>query len=69
MKRPAFYLVASVVMLQMLIAAGVLVGCFRLDKDSHLSNHCSGDKVSDLLNNIIIQTFALYAAEVSTKSK
>ena len=58
MKRAAFYLVVSVVMLQMLIAAGVLFGCF-VTKDQH----CTGDRVSDLLNNIIVQTFALYAAE------
>ena len=58
MKRAAFYLVVSVVMLQMLLAAGVLFGCFFTKNDK-----CSGDKVSDLLNNIIVQTFALYAAE------
>ncbi len=64
MKRSAFYLVASVVMVQMLMAAGVLFGCFTKP-----SPHCTGDKASDLLNNIIIQTFALYAAEKASHAK
>jgi len=64
MKRSAFYLVASVVMIQMIMAAGALFGCYHKP-----SPQCTGERASELLNNIIIQTFALYAAENASHSK
>ncbi len=58
MKRPAFMLVVCVVMFQLLLAAGSLAACFVTESDK-----CTGDKVAGILDTIIIQTFALYAAE------
>jgi len=45
-------------MFQLLLAAGSLAACFVTESDK-----CTGDKVAGILDTIIIQTFALYAAE------
>tara|TARA_R100001163_G_C4950334_1_gene118364 strand:+ start:229 stop:402 length:174 start_codon:yes stop_codon:yes gene_type:complete len=56
MKAAAFKLVATVLSIQLLIMAGVLIGCFRTQK-------CDGSRVSELMTYITAQSFALYAAE------
>ncbi len=56
MKKAAFRLVATVIFTQLLIMAGVLIGCFR-------TQQCKGDKVGELMTYITAQSFALYAAE------
>jgi hypothetical protein len=58
MKRAAFYLVASVISIQLFIVAGVLYGCFRTGDEK-----CTGDKAGELMMYITAQSFALYAAE------
>ncbi len=58
MKQAAFYLVASVISIQLLIVAGVLYGCFRTGDEK-----CTGDRVGELMMYITAQSFALYAAE------
>jgi len=58
MKKAAFRLVATVISIQLLIMAGVLIGCFRSNSDK-----CTGSKVSELMTYITAQSFALYAAE------
>jgi hypothetical protein len=58
MKRAAFYLVASVISIQLLIVTGVLYGCFRTGAEK-----CTGDRVGELMMYITAQSFALYAAE------
>lgn len=65
MKRAAFYLVGTVISIQLLIMAGVLVGCFVRSSELEGSpgERCSGDKVSELMTFITAQSFALYAAE------
>ena len=65
MKRAAFYLVGTVISIQLLIMAGVLVGCFARSSEleGNPGERCSGDKVSELMTFITAQSFALYAAE------
>lgn len=58
MKRAAFYLLAGVIAFQLMIVAGVLVGCFRSG-----SERCTGEKVSELMQLIAGQSFVLYGAE------
>jgi hypothetical protein len=58
MKRAAFYLVAGVISIQLLIVSGVLFGCFRSGDDK-----CTGEKVGEFMLYITTQSFALYAAE------
>jgi len=58
MKQAAFYLVASVISIQLLIVAGVLYGCFRTG-----AVKCTGDRAGELMLYITAQSFALYAAE------
>ena len=58
MKQAAFYLVASVISIQLLIVAGVLYGCFRTSAEK-----CTGDRAGELMMYITAQSFALYAAE------
>ena len=58
MKKPAFYLVAGVITIQLLIVAGTLFGCFRTHAD-----RCTGDRAGELLMYIAAQSFALYASE------
>ena len=58
MKRAAFYLVAGVIAVQLLIAGGILIGCFATKDEK-----CTGDKVGELLMYITAQSFALYASE------
>ena len=58
MKKAAFYLVASVITIQLLIVSGVLFGCFRTG-----NGKCTGEKVGELMMYITAQSFALYAAE------
>ena len=58
MKRAAFYLVAGVIAVQLLIAGGILIGCFKTQAEK-----CTGDKVGELLMYITAQSFALYASE------
>lgn len=58
MKQAAFYLVASVISIQLLIVAGVLYGCFMTGAEK-----CTGDRAGELMMYITAQSFALYAAE------
>ena len=58
MKTAAFKLVATVVIFQMTLIAGTLIGCFVTG-----NSKCDGSKISDLLNSILASSFALYAAE------
>tara|TARA_B100001741_G_C16243715_1_gene455225 strand:+ start:371 stop:577 length:207 start_codon:yes stop_codon:yes gene_type:complete len=66
-KRPAFFLLATVIGFQLVIISGVLAGCFFVyptiqDRDPG-NERCSGESVSELLMAIVTQAFALYAAE------
>lgn len=58
MKAAAFYLVAGVISVQLLIVAGVLIGCFRTGAEK-----CTGDRAGELMMYIAAQSFALYASE------
>ena len=58
MKKAAFYLVATVISIQLLIVSGVLFGCFRTR-----NNKWTGEKAGELMMYITTQSFALYAAE------
>jgi hypothetical protein len=58
MKKAAFYLVAGVISIQLLMVAGVLTGCFITK-----NNKCDGTKTSELMTYIVAQSFALYASE------
>ena len=58
MKRAAFYLVAGVIAVQLLIIGGVLIGCFKTQAEK-----CTGDRVGELMMYITAQSFALYASE------
>lgn len=67
MKRPAFFLLASVIGFQLVIIAGALAGCFFVypeiqDRDP-ANQRCDGTQLSELLQLVVTQTFALYAAE------
>lgn len=61
MKRSAFILLASVIGFQLVLIAGVLAGCFNARPA--LVDRCDGSKASELLSTIVLQSFALYAAE------
>lgn len=67
MKKWAFILLASVIGSQLVIIAGVLVGCFLTYPNVTGRNsddvRCSGERVGELLSVIVAQSFALYAAE------
>ena len=58
MKKAAFYMVAGVISIQLLMVAGVLTGCFITQ-----NNKCNGTKASELMTYIVAQSFALYASE------
>ena len=58
MKKAAFYLVASVITIQLLIVSGALFGCFKTG-----NGKCTGEKAGELMMYITTQSFALYAAE------
>ena len=58
MKKAAFYLVAGVISIQLLMVAGVLTGCFITRNQK-----CDGTKASELMTYIVAQSFALYASE------
>lgn len=58
MRRAAFYLVASVIGIQMLIVASALAGCFFMPQ-----SECTGEKAQDILSRIMTEVFALYASE------
>ena len=58
MKSPAFRLVMTVVIFQMVLVLASLIGCF-LTK----SEKCDGSKATELLSTILASSFALYAAE------
>ena len=61
MKRAAFTLLASVIGFQLVLIAGVLAGCFNARPT--MADRCDGSKASELLSTIVLQSFALYAAE------
>ena len=62
MKRAAFYLLAGVIAFQLVIVAGVLAACF------HTANpKCTGNKISELMQLIVGQSFMLYGAEKGAK--
>jgi len=58
MKKAAFYLVAGVISIQLMIVSGVLIGCFRTGAEK-----CTGDRAGELMMYIAAQSFALYASE------
>ena len=60
LKKMAFYLLAGVISFQLVIVAGVLAACF------HTANpKCTGNKISELMQLIVGQSFMLYGAEKS----
>ena len=61
MKKPAFYLLASVIGFQLVLIAAVLAGCFVVHPK--VDGRCDGSKAGELLTTIVAQSFALYAAE------
>ena len=61
MKRAAFTLLASVIGFQLILIAGVLAGCFNARPK--MIDRCDGSKAGELLSTIVLQSFALYAAE------
>ena len=67
MKKWAFVLLASVIGSQLVLIAGVLVGCFLVyptmpNRDPG-DERCSGNKMGELLSMTLANAFALYAAE------
>ena len=58
MRKAAFYLLAGVIASQLVIVAGVLAACFYTS-----SPKCTGNKVSELMQLIVGQSFMLYGAE------
>ena len=58
MRKAAFYLVASVIAIQLTMVSGVLAACF-ITKDQR----CTGDRAGELMMYIAAQSFALYASE------
>ena len=61
MRRAAFYLVASVIGIQMLMLAAIAAGCFLAQSNIE----CTGDRANGLLSKIMTEVFALYASEKS----
>jgi hypothetical protein len=61
LKKPAFYLLASVIGFQLVLIAAVLAGCFMAHPNT--DGRCDGSKASELLSIIVAQSFALYASE------
>ncbi len=59
MRKAAFYLVASVIGVQMSMLAAIAAGCFLAN--SNIA--CTGDRANQLLSKIMTEVFALYAAE------
>ena len=57
-KRAAFYLLAGIIAVELLILAGSTAACFtmRIDK-------CDGKQITQALNGMVASAFALYAAE------
>ena len=62
MKKMAFYLLAGVITFQLVIVASVLAACFYT-----ASSKCTGNKVSELMQLIVGQSFMLYGAEKVAK--
>jgi hypothetical protein len=60
MSSKAFWLLASVIAVQLALSAVVIVGC-SINKN----NSCTDGKVARSLESIVAQCFALYAAETS----
>ena len=67
MKRAAFYMLASVIAFQLCIIAGALAGCFLVYPRSPTADpedvRCNGERIGELMSTIVLQSFALYAAE------
>lgn len=59
MRKAAFYLVASVIGIQLIMLAAIAAGCFFVNSNVK----CSGDRITSLLSKIMTEVFALYAAE------
>ena len=59
MRKAAFYLVASVIGVQMSMLAAIAAGCFLASSNIE----CTGDRANQLLSKIMTEVFALYAAE------
>ena len=57
-KRAAFYLLAGIIGVELLILAGSTAACFALKV-----NKCDGKQISQALNGMVASAFALYAAE------
>jgi hypothetical protein len=62
MSSKAFWLLAFVISVQLLLSAVVIVGC-----SFNHNTSCTEGKVARSLESIVAQCFALYAAEVSLK--
>ena len=60
MSSKAFWLLAFVISVQLLLSAVVIVGC-----SFNRNTNCTEGKVARSLESIVAQCFALYAAEVS----
>ena len=58
LKKMAFYLLAGVISFQLVIVAGVLAACFYTTNPK-----CTGNKISELMQLIVGQSFMLYGAE------
>jgi hypothetical protein len=60
MSSKAFWLLASVIAVQLVLSAVVVVGCSFKN-----NTNCTDGKVARSLESIVAQCFALYAAETS----
>ena len=57
-KRAAFYLLAGIISMELLILAGSTGACFVLRVEK-----CDGQQITKTLNTMMASAFALYAAE------
>jgi hypothetical protein len=60
MSSKAFWLLAFVISVQLLLSAVIIVGC-----SLNNNTNCTDGKVARSLESIVAQCFALYAAEIS----
>ena len=67
--KNAFQLVSAVVLFQMFIVLLVLSGCFAVALTGRVfeDGRCNGENAGDLMSFIAAQSFALLAAEATTR--
>ena len=67
MKQAAFYMLASVIAFQLCIITGALAGCFLVYPRNPTGDpgdvRCNGERIGELMSTIVLQSFALDAAE------